>query len=224
MKTNFHQRSFKQILLLSIVLMIPFLIICMMGLFDSYLLQSFDTKIGSLFYNRGSDLLTKIVIAFTTIGNPITVAILVVIVAGLVLVLKRDWKSTVWYILTVALGAGVLNSLAKTIFQRVRPELSHLIEQDGHSFPSGHVMGSVIYFGALAYLIYYFHQNKSPQIKQSLIGLTVIFVILMGISRLYLGVHYPSDIIGGYSLGSAVLTLAIYYHPRWLQSGEASKC
>lgn len=223
METNPYYRSFKQTLLLSFVLGIPFLILCTMGIFDSYILQVFDTSIGSLFYNRGSDLLTKIVIAFTTIGNPMSVALIVLAIAVLIIVIQRDWKSTLWYILTVFLGAAVLNSLVKNVFQRVRPELTHLIEQEGHSFPSGHAMGAVIYFGALAYLIYYFAQNKSLQVKQSLFALTVIFVLLMGISRLYLGVHYPSDVLGGYSLGSAYLVLAIDYHRRWLHTNKSSK-
>lgn len=222
MKPTSYDKSFKQTLFLAFALACPFLILCIMGVFNSQLLQTFDTSIGQLFYKRGPESLLNIVINFTKLGNPKSVIILVLIVALIILSLKRDWKSSLWYILTVLLGASILNSLVKNSFQRIRPALTHLIEQDGFSFPSGHAMGAVIYFGALTYLFYYY-SHRSPKNKLMLISLTIIFALLMGISRLYLGVHYPSDILGGYSLGSAFLILAIECHRRFFQNIKSSQ-
>lgn len=215
--------SLKQRLLLSLALGLPFIVLCVMGIVDSQLLHSFDTVVSNLFYNRGSEPFTRLIITFTTFGNPKSVILIVIVVVLLLLIIKRDWKSAIWYALTVFLGADILNNLVKDFFQRVRPGVTHLVEQGGYSFPSGHAMGAVIYFGAIAYLGYYFAVDKSSQLKYSLIALTIVFALLMGLSRIYLGVHYPSDVLGGYSLGSAFLILAITLHRHWLQTNTPSK-
>lgn len=220
MKTTNDKDSLLKTLLFSLFALTPFLVISVMGIFESHLLKSFDTRLGLFFYSRGSDFLTQLMIALTKLGNPLSVFVIVLIISLLILVIKRDWKNSLWYALTVLIGAAGLNSLVKTLFHRVRPEFTHLIEQEGYSFPSGHAMGAVIYFGAFAYLIYYFTPNKtqtkSRKLKAILLTTTIIFSLIMGYTRLYLGVHFPSDILGGFSLGSAFLMIAIYCHQRWV--------
>lgn len=219
MKTTNGKNPLLKTIMFSLLVLIPFLLISVMGIFESHILQSFDTRVGLFFYNRGSDSLTKFVISLTKLGNPFSVFVIVLIISLLILIIKRDWKNSLWYALTVLIGAAGLNSLVKTLFNRVRPELTHLIEQGGYSFPSGHAMGAVIYFGALAYLIYYFTPSKtqtnSHKLKLFLLTLTITFSLIMGYTRLYLGVHFPSDILGGFSLGSSFLIVAIYCHQRW---------
>lgn len=110
-----------------------------------------------------------------------------------------------------------MNQLVKFFFRRPRPtHVDHLIVQGGYSFPSGHAMGSIITYGALLFLIIRASKSWKPVIIASL---TLIPLIgLIGISRVYLGVHYPSDIIGGYSLGLAVLSLSIGLYSASLQN------
>lgn len=96
----------------------------------------------------------------------------------------------------------LFNQTLKTIFQRVRPLGYNLIEIGGYSFPSGHAMVSMGFYGLLIIIIN--HQVKNKFIKKILISLNIILILLIGISRVYLGVHYLSDIIVGY------LTAIIY--------------
>src|SRR5699024_3326183 len=106
-----------------------------------------------------------------------------------------------------AVGAGVLNKTIKYIFRKPRPSFEHLVVQGGYSFPSGHAMGSTIMYGGL--LVVLFYLVKSKGIRTLFALLFVGLILLIGISRIYLGVHYPSDIIGGYSLGSAWLYTSV---------------
>lgn len=96
----------------------------------------------------------------------------------------------------------LFNQTLKTIFQRGRPIGYNLIEIGGYSFPSGHAMVSMGFYGLLIIIIN--HQVTNNLIKKILIALNIILILLIGISRVYLGVHYLSDIIVGY------LTAIIY--------------
>lgn len=97
-------------------------------------------------------------------------------------------------------------SILKYIFQRPRPSVTlHLIEQGGFSFPSGHTLTSLIFYGALILLLsqYYSFENKAVRIAH---GLCAIYIILVGFSRIYLGVHYPTDVLASWFLGILILT------------------
>lgn len=98
-----------------------------------------------------------------------------------------------------------LNSLLKNIIQRPRPNNYRIIDESGFSFPSGHSMVSVAFYGFLIYLIYKYINNKT--IKYSLITLLFSLIILIGLSRIYLGVHYASDVVAGYCLSLGYLVV-----------------
>lgn len=102
-----------------------------------------------------------------------------------------------------------LNQIMKFLFQRPRPEGFRLVEESGFSFPSGHSMVSVAFYGFLIYLIYQKIQDKRWK-WTLIIGLTIM-TICIGISRIYLGVHYASDVIGGFcfSIGYLILYTSI---------------
>ena len=90
------------------------------------------------------------------------------------------------------------NVILKFIFQRERPIGYRLIEITGYSFPSGHAMVSMGFYGLLIYLIYRYIKNK--KLRNALIGINILIIILIGVSRVYLGVHYLSDVLTGYSI------------------------
>ena len=101
----------------------------------------------------------------------------------------------------------ILNQLLKRILRRPRPTELRIVEETGYSFPSGHSMVSMAFYGYLIYLIYRYIKNK--YIKWSLIVLLSILICLIGISRIYLGVHYTSDVLGGFLLSISYLVVYI---------------
>lgn len=102
----------------------------------------------------------------------------------------------------------VLNNLLKIIFMRVRPDINPMVIETSYAFPSGHSMISIAFYGYLIYNILLYFNNKN--IKWILTFLLSILVFLIGISRIYLGVHYASDVIGGFCFGVVYLIIYIY--------------
>lgn len=99
------------------------------------------------------------------------------------------------------------NQILKLIFNRQRPVENRLIEVDGYSFPSGHAMISMAFYGLFIYFIYQNIKNKKLKYTTCLILVFLIFVV--GISRIYLGVHYASDVVGGFLFSIAYLIIFI---------------
>lgn len=102
----------------------------------------------------------------------------------------------------------IINQILKHIFKRSRPTEFRIIDESGYSFPSGHSMVSMAFYGYLIYLVYKNIKNK--YLKWILIIVLSILIILIGISRIYLGVHYTSDVLGGYLLSLSYLVLFIH--------------
>jgi len=101
----------------------------------------------------------------------------------------------------------ILNTLLKVIFMRARPDINPLVVETSYSFPSGHSMISMSFYGYLIYLIYTHKDNV--KVRWILITLISILILLIGISRIYLGVHYVTDVIGGFCFSIAYLILFI---------------
>ena len=101
----------------------------------------------------------------------------------------------------------ILNQIIKFIMQRPRPTEFRIIEETGYSFPSGHSMVSLAFYGYLIYLIYKYVKNK--YLKWISIVLLSILICSIGISRIYLGVHYTSDVLGGFLLSISYLVIYI---------------
>ena len=93
----------------------------------------------------------------------------------------------------------------------------NLITEKGYSFPSGHSMVSFAYYGLLIYLIYKYIDNKV--LKYILIFILTTIILLVGLSRIYLGVHYTTDVLGGYIFGLLYLIIFINYIEKYLTNG-----
>ena len=149
-----------------------------------------------------SDFATPIAKFITNFGGAIFIILLTVI---LIAVIKN--KKIGLSILTNLAIITILNQLLKRILQRPRPTEYRIIEESGYSFPSGHSMISMAFYGYLIYLIYKYVENKN--VKCILISLLSVLICLIGISRIYLGVHYTSDVLGGFLISISYLVIYI---------------
>ena len=138
-----------------------------------------------------NDKLTPIVKIITHIGGAKIVLVLTVVAIILIKGLKNKL-----FLLTGIVGTAGLNVVLKHIIQRERPNINRLIPEKGYSFPSGHSMMSMAFYGMLIFLIFKYVKNTA--LKWTLIVILTILLSTIGITRIYLGVHYPSDVIGGF--------------------------
>lgn len=147
-----------------------------------------------------SDNITPIAKAVTQFGG---VVILISIATILLFIIKnKKTGALIWINLGIS---TLLNQILKHIVQRPRPIEYRIIDESGYSFPSGHSMVSAAFYGFLIYLIYKNVKNKYVKYF-SIIGLSLL-VILIGISRIYLGVHYTSDVIAGFLISISYLII-----------------
>lgn len=149
-----------------------------------------------------SDFATPIAKFITNFGGAIFI---IALTALLVIAIKN--KKMGLSIFTNLVIITVLNQSLKRILQRPRPTEYRIIQETGYSFPSGHSMISMAFYGYLIYLIYRYVKNK--YIKWISISLLSILICLIGISRIYLGVHYTSDVLGGFLISISYLVIYI---------------
>lgn len=149
-----------------------------------------------------SDFVTPIAKFITNFGGAIFLSIATI---ALLLLIKN--KKIGLSIFSNIVIITILNQLLKRILRRPRPTEFRIVEETGYSFPSGHSMVSMAFYGYLIYLIYRYIENK--YIKWLLIVLLSILICLIGISRIYLGVHYTSDVLGGFLLSISYLVVYI---------------
>jgi len=110
----------------------------------------------------------------------------------------KSWRYVV-QLMIVLLVAASSNLLLKQIINRARPDADYLVTVNTLSYPSGHAMSAMAFYGFLIYLIYTF--NIPKLVKYCIIAFLAILILSIGISRIYLGVHFPSDIAGGFIAG-----------------------
>ncbi|HLK05183.1 MAG TPA: phosphatase PAP2 family protein [Candidatus Acidoferrum sp.] len=144
--------------------------------------------------------LSGIAVDITALGS-FTLVTLISAIALCVLLSLKD-RPAAWQLLLNSVGAGIWTELTKNIIERTRPvEVTHLVQDSGFSYPSGHSLASAALYLTLAILA----GRHLPTTKGRVLVycLAVIVILLVGMSRLYLGVHYPSDVASGVLLGAA---------------------
>ena len=149
-----------------------------------------------------SDFATPIAKFITNFGGAIFLAVLTIIL----FILIKNKKIGVSIFSNLAIITA-LNQLLKNILQRPRPTEYRIIEETGYSFPSGHSMISMAFYGYLIYLIYKYVKNK--YVKWTSMVLLSLLICSIGISRIYLGVHYTSDVLGGFLISISYLVMYI---------------
>ncbi len=172
----------------------------------------FDSAIISYIQGLESPGLTVVMEVFTTIGSVPVVLPLSLLVLLILYKLLRHRKELILFA-AVMIGSPILNQLLKVFFQRARPDLNRLIEIGGYSFPSGHAMNAFTLYGILTFLLWRHIPVRWG--RTILLLFSTVFILAIGISRIYLGVHFPSDIIGGYLAASFWLAVSIWVFQRY---------
>lgn len=170
---------------------------------------SIDEWIQSYLYDFLGSFGDAIFIVITHIGSAYVLLPLIGILIFLFLSQQRYWTALL-LVFNLA-GVRILNSSLKSIFERPRPELEHLVQVSAESFPSGHSMNSIAFFGFLAFLLY-LKLKKIGKPNRWVWFVAACLIGFIGLSRVYLGVHYPVDVLGGFLAGLAWLFLCIFLY------------
>ncbi len=181
------------------ILIITFILITYLVKTDKII--EFDNYVYNFLSNNSNENLTSFFRVITYLANWQVIVLLCIIS---LVVIKDKWIGI--SISINSIFSTIINKILKFIFIRPRPDVLKLIVQGGYSYPSGHAMASMSFYGYLIYLI-----NKSDFSKGKKIIFTAvlsIIILLVGVSRVYLGVHYASDIISGYIV--SIICMIIY--------------
>ena len=187
-----------------------FMIIGYIVKFYPEMLVSFDQPIQTAI--RG-DLPETLTLLFRAITHLIDIPVIIswVLIVAFIFY-RKQWKMESYLMLGNLALAGILIVTFKNIYQRPRPEILHLVEEKGFSFPSGHSLAVTIMFGTLIVILSQRIKNTVwRKIVQILLSLYIVSVL---VSRIYLGVHYPSDVIASLCVGLGVLFMEFPFYDK----------
>jgi undecaprenyl-diphosphatase len=179
-----------------------------------------DQAVANWFHGNGTAFGDRIFVIVSAVGSPAAMAVLF---AAVVLYLWRARQRTLlvaWVLSYV--GGTVLDGVMKDIVRRPRPEFAaKFLHYNSWSFPSGHSMGSLIGFAMLAYTVIRIYRIESMPARLCIWTGALVMIALVGYSRIYLGVHYLSDVVAGYTLG--ILWLAVCFTGLQMVSRRAER-
>lgn len=167
----------------------------------------FDQAAFQFMDERNSPAMTKFMIFMSFLGDaPFLSGAAIVLLIYFLFIKKHRWYSV--KVPVIAVGSISLNLVTKMFFHRDRPVIPHLVEASGLSFPSGHSMVSASFYGLLIYLSWHNIQNRV--LHYALSGFLVLTILLIGASRVYLHVHYATDVMAGFAAGFLWVILGVY--------------
>ena len=147
----------------------------------------------------GPHWLLSAVVGWTSLGSAAVLTLITVVAVGYLLAISK--RSTAAFVAASIIGGAVLSGVIKATLARARPEIvPHLVHVTSPSFPSGHSMNSAIVYLTLAVLIA--RSEKRRRVQTYLIGVATVLTVIVGITRVYLGVHWPSDVLAGWTVGA----------------------
>lgn len=171
-------------------------------------LSYFDSRLIELVYNSRTPELTRFSFFITAFGSSLFFFTASIVVAAF-LYFKNKIDSLIFIV--IIFSAVIINIFLKSFYSRPRPGLDSLIIENSYSYPSFHAMSSFVLYSAIAFIIYKSTKNRNFSIIISI--LFGLLILLIGLSRIYLGVHYPSDVIAGY-LGGFIWILVLIIFQR----------
>lgn len=191
-------------------------ILVAMAVTDTEILR-FDTVVAETIQGWESSGLTAFMKTMTLIGSG-AVAPIVALVAIIFLYMVLGHRRELLFLIAVMLGSEIISRTLKLLFHRARPIVHRIAEATGYSFPSGHTTGAVTLYGTLVYLVW--RHVPSAWGRALVLVCGVAMIVLIGVSRIYLGVHYPSDVVGGLLISGAWLAAAIWFYTRYFGRTE----
>lgn len=187
--------------------MFSFLFFVMTTIAVNYnLMYRFDNTIISFIQQFENPTVTTVFIIFTNIGS--FIGTMVVLFFFIYLFYTYNSHREALILTTVTLATPLFNIILKQLIQRPRPKFHQLIEIAGYSFPSGHAMYATSLY--LITCILFWKKLARTWQRCLLMTGTCLIIVIIGVSRIYLGVHYPSDIIGGFFASMFMISLTLY--------------
>ena len=168
-------------------------------------LTGFDSNIQTWVRGDLPGGLTAFFKMITTLGNTSVQAVIAIL--AVIWLYLRQYKAEAIFVGTSGVLASIMIMSLKYIYQRPRPSITHLVHAGCYSFPSGHSLGTFMILGAIAIVLTQRLVKKAA--KTAVYGITGLLIFLVGLSRIYVGVHYPTDVLAGFTLAFGLLN-AIY--------------
>jgi membrane-associated phospholipid phosphatase len=170
-------------------------------------LVRWDVAAAAWIHSKATPTGTALSRGISKIGSPTSMGVIAVI-GGVAMLMRRRKTLLVAWVAAFA-GGGMLEKILKTVVHRTRPLFNTTApDEQSLSFPSGHSMMCLIGVGMLVYVAIVPGQFKGAR-RTVLIALAAMFVLLMGISRVYLGAHFPSDVVGGFAAGAGWIAICV---------------
>lgn len=176
-------------------------------------LTRFDGRVANTLNDQvhGQPMVRSILLAISWLGRPPVLAVWVLM--AVLFLWRRERRRIAVFLVVTSLGGGMVDTLVKAAVDRPRPVVDHpIVTAYGKSFPSGHAMSSTVTYGALLVALWPFLSARARRVASVL---TVLLVLAVGSSRLLLGVHFVTDVVGGYLLGLAWLAGAVAAFHTW---------
>lgn len=175
----------------------------------SNLLKTFDLKIIGLIQSLENKYLTVFYQMITNIADTYQ-SIVITVLLVIFLYTKKYNREALFLTITMSI-CGIAMPLLKNIFSRERPNFYRLIEISGYSFPSGHTTAATTMYLTLAIIVL---SNMNKLNKYFVFSIAVLGIVIIGSSRIYLGVHYPTDVMAGICLGISIVSIvySLYYN------------
>ena len=174
--------------------------------------MNIDTSINLFMQNIETPILTSLSKIIDIALDPLTLIIASILIAS-VLYFTNNKKQSILLISTMAV-AGILIKGFKFIFNRTRP-IDMLIKESSNSLPSGHATIAIVFFGVLAFIVLVTKKNKLKFMKPIIITKVIFISLISGASRLYLRVHWFTDVIAGFVLGGIILISGIILYKKY---------
>ncbi len=161
-------------------------------------IESFDQTVTNYVTSFRTPGLNSFFIFITDLGDVYAYLVAMILVTIFLFIKLRSWKF-IFQLLGVLVLSALSNIALKKVFNRARPDQEHLVVIESLSYPSGHAMSAMAFYGFLIYLLYQVKMTK--WVRFSLTLVFSLLILAIGISRIYLGVHFPSDVAGGFIAG-----------------------